>query len=214
MAIGDKARRAMAARMAEIASAEAHEVSAEELNAQDEAAEAAKEAAATATVGAVGGLSLTFEQLKELMSMNQGISPEQIAEIAANAAAKAKMPENKRPPLESVFNPLGERDHPKPKLKFHVYMGSAPVGSPKEAGVLTRDEVEAINTLRPGHFRVKKMDGRDAVVEIKGQYNSNRILERIWVIPPEGDEAKNLYPSWVEFAKCCTDECRVDPMVA
>lgn len=212
----DKARKAREAQAAVMVAAEATEVSAADLEAADIAAEEARDAARQAPVTTTGGLNLTFEQLKELLSVNQAqaMTPETIAEIAANAAAKAKMPENKRAPMESVYNPLGERDHPKPRLKFHVYLGSAPVGSPKESAVLTRDEIDAINTLRPGHFRVEKLDGSSVVVEIKGQYNSNRVLERMWILIPEGDEAKNLYPSWPAFAACCTDAHRVDPMVA
>jgi hypothetical protein len=200
-------------RMAAAIAAEAAEVSPEDLDAQDEAAAAV----ASAPVGTAGAVSLTFEQLKELLSVNQAsaITPQMVAEIAAEAAAKAKMPENRRPPLISDYNPLGERDHPRPKLKCHIYMGSAPVGSPRENTTLTRDEIEALNRMGPGFFRVRKMDGSNVVVEVRGQVNANRQVERLWIVPPEGDNDKNMYPPLVELATQLSNESnRVDPVIA
>jgi hypothetical protein len=94
-----------------------------------------------------------------------------------------------------------------------MYFGSAPIGSPKEVTTLTHAEIEALNGVTPGHYRIRKMDGSQAVVEVKGQMNSNRKLDRLWIILPEGDENKNLYPPLAEFARQCVDSQRVEPVV-
>lgn len=170
---------------------------------------------------AAPAVALTFDQLKELLAEAKGssISPTELAQIAASAAAegaaKAKMPENKQAPMVSAFNPLGERDHPRPALRCWMYFGSAPIGSPRENHTLTVEEIIALNAVMPGHYRITKMDGSQAVIEVRGQMNSNRELERLWILLPEGDEQRNLYPRLADFAAQCVDANRVQPaMVA
>lgn len=161
-------------------------------------------------------VALTFEQLKELLAMN-AVNPAQIAKIAAEAATEGaravKMPENKQPPGVSAFNPDGERDHPRPKVKCYVYFGSAPIGSPKDNRTVTREEIDALNTLTPGHFRITKMDQSQVVVELRGQVNSNRVLERLWIVLPDGDEQKNLYPPLTDFCRQCCEANRVQELM-
>jgi len=155
-------------------------------------------------------IGLTFDELKELLAQNASpLAATQMAEIAAQAAAKTHRPENEAAPLQSTLNPDGERDQPRPKLRATVYFGSAPVGTPNDNTQLTADEITAINLITPGYYSIAKMDGSKAVVEVKGQVNANRDLERLWILLPEGDEAKNLYPPLVHFAQQCSDKNRV-----
>jgi len=158
-------------------------------------------------VGALAGL--TFDQIKELFLAAQGsrISNADIADIAANAAAKAKMPENKTSPQISVYShPEGERDHPKDKLKCRMYFGSAPI----EAQTCTPKEIDSLNALTPGSYRVVKTDGATVVVDITGQVNANRQIERLWIVIPRDDENKNGYgPSLSYLADQCVDANRV-----
>jgi hypothetical protein len=160
-------------------------------------------------------IRLTFNDLKELLAQNAAppLSVTQMAEIAAQAAAKTHRSENEASPLYSTLNPEGERDHPRPKLRATVYFGSAPVGTPNDNTQLTAEEVVALNEMTPGYYNIAKMDGSKAVVEVKGQVNANRELERLWILLPEGDEAKNLYPPLVHFAQQCSNENRVSPVV-
>lgn len=198
----------------------------ERVEGDPEAAALADEAADEAATVVTGGkVSLTFDQLMALMSRAQGgVSHEQIAEIVAKATAQGmaagadrvkpkelKISETER---RSAFNPRGERDYPRPKLKCHMYFGSAPLGSPKEVTTLTHEEIAGLNALSPGHYRVKKTDGSSLVVEVKGQMNSNRQLDRLWILLPEGDENKNSYPTLAEFARQCSEDNRVRPDVA
>jgi len=193
------------------------------LAAQEQAADAAAEALEAdesvapmpvaeqmAPPGAPGVLTgLTFDQLKELFLAAQGsrITDTQIADIAANAAAKAKMPENKTSPQISVYShPEGERDHPKAKLKCRMYFGSAPI----ESQTCTPTEIDSLNRLTPGAYRVTKTDGARTVVDVTGQVNANRQIERLWIVIPKDDENKNGYgPNLSYLADQCVDENRV-----
>jgi hypothetical protein len=136
--------------------------------------------------------ALTFEQLKELLEAGKSepISHAQIADIAAAAAVKAKMPENKQHPHISVFShPEGDLAHPKGNLKCRMYIGEAPI----ERTTVTPAELESLNRMTPGHYRVEKTDGSKAVVEVRGQVNSNREIERMWIVIPKDDPGKNNY---------------------
>ena len=146
----------------------------------------------------------------------QEITVSQVADATAKAVAavtKTRPTENNPGPLVSDFNPRGERDHPRPRLRATMYFGSAPIGTPTDNSQLTEEEITALNAVTPGYYSIAKMDGSKAVVEVKGQVNANRTLERLWFILPEGDDDKNLYPPLTRFADQCSEEQRVDPVL-
>lgn len=181
---------------------------------KQEADAAANEAAMAAdssgapTAGTVQMPAMTFDQLLALVQAGR-MSASEIAEISATAAAKAKKPENIVHPGKSVYSyPEGEVAHPKPFLKCRMYFAS----SPMERVTMTPAEVEAANSLTPGHYRVTKMDGSTAVIEIRGQVNSNQELDRLWILFPEGDTDKNLYPGLSILGPMCSDANRVRAM--
>jgi len=191
--------------------------------AEDQAREAALDAARktpVATLQGPGGTSiaLTFDQFKELMQPAQAAPTyEAMVEMATKAAhAGADRVKVKEIPISEVerkspFNPLGDRDFPRPKLKCAMYLGAAPLGSQKEVTVLTRPEIDALNALEPGHYRIVKMDGSRVVIEVKGQRNSNQDLDRLWILLPDGDDNKTLYPPLAVLAGSCSEENRVSP---
>lgn len=195
----------------------------------DEAAELAATAAALVAAPASGNITLTAEQFMALMNGGGSMSPQMLASMVASAAAeaaKAVATEVRGPKVvelpitgterRSAFNPDGEKTHPRPKLKCHMYYGSAPLGSPKETTTLTHPEIAALNALTPGHYRVKKNDGSYSVVEVRGQMNANRNLDRLWILLPDGEDVsqKNSYPPLADFAQQCRDTNRVEPAVA
>lgn len=250
MAFGDKSAKFVAERekmrqeqQLETIKREATEVSPDDLNAQDEAEDAARaaaeaEAAAVMTMPVIDPTKpMTMEdimrvqvqmqaqmmQFMQMMAMKS--SPEQIAAIVAEATRKGmeagadrikpKELNQNETERRSAFNPDGEKANPRPKLKCHMYFGAAPIGSPKETTTLTHAEIAALNAMTPGHYRIEKMDGTRMVIEVRGQLNSNRQLDRMWIILPEGDDQKNLYPPLASFASQCREDNRVTPeMVA
>lgn len=83
----------------------------------------------------------------------QGLTAEQLAAILegnAQSTRKALRPENERHPDISAFNPKGERDHPRPKLKRKVFYS----GMELHEDELTVAEIELLNQF--DHSRVAK----------------------------------------------------------
>lgn len=111
----------------------------------------------------------------------------------ADAIRKSQDPSNMFSPLVSVFNPRGERDHPRPQLRCRMFL-------PWEAEVesLTREEIELLNLLEPGEFYIKRNDDSRILITVKTTVNPNtgqyeRLLmnsetgfnnDYHWLIPP------------------------------
>lgn len=83
-----------------------------------------------------GGTVLTFEQLKDLMVG--------VAEGSSRAMHKELQPINPTFPDVSAYNPLGERDHPRPDLARPTYF----CGGEQNRDWLTKDEIEAFNAIQ------------------------------------------------------------------
>jgi len=75
------------------------------------------------------------------------------AQIVADATKKAQRPSNDFYPAISVFNLRGDKDFPKPPLKCEMF-----IPWPAEHESLTREEVELLNLLIPGEYRIKRND--------------------------------------------------------
>ena len=74
-------------------------------------------------------------------------------------------PENVDHPGISVFNPDGDVAHPKPDLKCKFYW----VGYDMRPETLTRQEIELLNRLTPGEYRVTKSDGVGIPFRVEGK---------------------------------------------
>lgn len=186
--------------------------------AQTEAVEAQPETATPLVAMTQEQLAALIANLQPQQASPMGGSAKEFADALAQAIEDREMKwkphEVRRSPQVSVYNPEGETAHPKPKLKCHIYEGSYPIGDPGDNRTLTRAEVEALNSLTPGFFRVEMFDGSTAVVEVRAQLDAKQEIERLWVIFPEGKD-KNGYGSWMRIASYCTDERRVrDPKLA
>lgn len=75
--------------------------------------------------------SATYELLQGILAQN------------AEALKETFKKENPRHPDISSYNPLGERDHPRPRLRRPVRF----LGIPYDHDGLTRDEIELLNTF-------------------------------------------------------------------
>lgn len=108
--------------------------------------------------------------LSAMMATMERIVQAQVAGNASNAEAlrKSQDPSNPFAPGTSVFNPRGERDHPRPQLKCKMFL-------PWEAEVesLTREEIELLNLLQPGEFYIRRNDESRIMMEIKATINPN-----------------------------------------
>lgn len=73
--------------------------------------------------------------------------------------------ENRLPPEISVYNPKGERDNPRPELRCMMVW----VGFKLSNMGLTRDEIELLNQVKPGDYRVTKADGSTIDFTVDGK---------------------------------------------
>ncbi len=99
-----------------------------------------------------------------------------------------EMPENKQAPLMSVYNPLGDRDNPKPELRAKTTFAGYEVRSE----TLTRMEIDLLNRLVGGTFMVTKADGARIPMSVTLKQNNAGTLEQVDIlIPCKGDQRQN-----------------------
>ena len=154
-------------------------------------------------------IALTFEQLQALMQGAQG-NTQAIADALNKGIAQSKTPrpENQFAPEVSVFNPLGERDHPRPGLKCEVFLGAKDrTGQvlstyPYMPEDLTAYEQIALNTLTPGTHTLTLLDGAPIKLEIvaaKKDAVSEEITRLVLCVPQavieKRSQSKNMLPS-------------------
>lgn len=87
--------------------------------------------------------------------------------------ARAQRPSNEVVPMRSVFNPRGEtlEGYTKPKLKCAIVL--LPWQAENES--MTREEIELVNLLQPGHYVVKRIDSSKIKMSIQAEYDVDGI---------------------------------------
>ena len=83
--------------------------------------------------------------------------------------------ENVQPPMVSAYNPLGERDHPRQELRCEMIW----TGYKMEKDGLSREEIELLNRVEPGVYRVTKADGSRIPFTITPRYNERQEVDRL-----------------------------------
>lgn len=108
--------------------------------------------------------------LSGMMETMKALVEQQVAgnKSSADALRKSQDPSNPFAPDISVFNPRGERDHPRPQLKCRMFL---PWEAERES--LTREEIELLNLLEPGEFYVQRNDESRIMVTVAGTTNPN-----------------------------------------
>lgn len=134
-----------------------------------------------------------------------------IAEMVTQGIAQARKPipegTDASNPRISVYNPLGDRDHPRPGLRCDVFLGTQ---DPKTKQIsrtypfneedLTVNEQIAFNTLQPGNYSVKLYDGKDIKVAVVPELDpATDELRRLVIVVPQvvtgkGSAIKNMLP--------------------
>ena len=179
-------------------------------------------------------VTLTFEQLKELLGARQDNTD--LINTITTGIAQARQPIKEGTDASyhriSAINPLGERDHPKPLLKHAITLGIAEPKSgaiqrtyPFEQDDLTVYEVCALNTLpESGEYIVNLYDGAPIKVSLVSTRNAatDEVVRTTIVIPnhvtQKGSQIKNMLPgalglveqiTGVNFAKKSHEEMAV-----
>jgi hypothetical protein len=104
-------------------------------------------AADTPPVDGSTPITLTFDQLKELLGSGGG-NTAAVAALTAQLHADGVLKQNPNPPLQSAFNPEGELANPRPPLIGTYFW----LNTRLQAEELTREEITLLNALKPGVY--------------------------------------------------------------
>jgi hypothetical protein len=148
-----------------------------------------------------------FERLIEAIRGNRTDQVEAEAEIHALAMKKQLSPSNDTCPEVSVYNPRGERDHPRPLLQCDFFLGSYPL----DRDTLTLKEIDLMNQLEPGSFEVTKGDGQVVVFHVIPRFKMDgKTLDRLTIAFPCGDnEQKQNFPPFSVMLREVVDQIEV-----
>lgn len=154
-------------------------------------------------------VAFTGEQFDRLVDAIRGNQTDRVAaeaEIHALAMRKQLHPSNETTPAVSIFNPLGERDHPRPDLVCEMFIGPYPL----EKQTLLAREIELLNKLQPGTYDVTKSDGTQIAFHVLPKYRiDGKSVERLTLMFPCGDDQKQNFPSLVAMLSEVIDQQEV-----
>ena len=144
-----------------------------------------------------GTVTLTAEQFEALLK-NRTTAPTEglTADALAGAFAKANQRENPQAPMVSVYNPYGETTRPRPGLRCKTNLN----GIALDRDTLTWEEIEALNALPAGEFRVAKANGQK--ISFKVRYHrglDEDTLERVEIEFPCKDEHRHDHRGLLEY---------------
>jgi hypothetical protein len=156
------------------------------------------------------GVAFTGDQFDRLVDAIRGGQTDRVeAEAAIHARAmKAQLhPTNEVSPQKSVFNPLGERDHPRPPLKCEFFLGPYPM----EAQTLLAKEIDYLNQLEPGSYEVTKGDGTTVPFHVIPKFRlDGRTVERYTIAFPCGDDdQRQNFPPFTQMLKEVVEQIEV-----
>ena len=131
-------------------------------------------------------ITLTKEQFDALLSQRTTGAGDLTAEALAKAFSKAQRPENTIAPQISPFNPRGETEHPRPPLRCKTLQNGIEI----DHDTLMWEEIEALNALPQGEFKVAKANGSLIPFTVKHTRTLDGDLERVDVHYPCKDEQR------------------------
>lgn len=121
------------------------------------------------TIDQTDAIAQALARLADIAESGKKVQEAQVKQLAPKSNTIA--------PKVSVFNPQGEKDYPMPELKCEFYM---PWQQKPGMHGCDWEEVELLNLLEPGEFRVELLDGSTAPLTIVGMRNSESgSLERM-----------------------------------
>jgi len=161
------------------------------------------------------GVGFTGDQFDRLIEAIRGGQTDRVeaeAEIHARAMRKQLRPENETHPDFSVFNPRGERDHPRPQLVCEMFLGPYPL----ERQTLTVKECELLNQLEPGLYDITKADGSVVPFHVIPRLKvDGRTIDRITIaFPCADDDQKQNFPSFATMLREVVDQIEVRKLTA
>lgn len=150
-------------------------------------------------------VALTHEQFAELLQMvgqasGSGVTAEtlrtilrEVSQISATSMRKALKPENPQAPDISVYSyPEGELAKPRPKLRCDITWGGAPLRD--LAHTLTAREIDLLNQIEPGVYRVTRTDGQTVELAVTGTRGATGAWETLTAVFPVTRQDKDFIP--------------------
>jgi hypothetical protein len=135
----------------------------------------------------------------EAVVASRGTTTEDVAAVAAKAATEAARSlqdqwwDEKTYPEKSVFNPLGEKDHPRPPVNGEVFWAGAMLRREQ----LTREEIDLINKVTPGDYWVNGNDDTPLLIRVINMEPSGSTVRRLNIVLPglHDPDSRNRLPS-------------------
>ncbi len=117
-------------------------------------------------------------------------------EALAKAFAQANQRENPQAPMVSCYNPRGETNHPRPRLRAKTRQNGVELNE----DTLTWEEIEALNALPNGEFYVTKGTGSKIKFSVKFTRGLDEdSLERVDIHFPCKDEQRYDHRPLLEY---------------
>ena len=144
-------------------------------------------------------ITLSKEQFDALLARSAPVASTEAgltADALAQAFKQANQRENPAAPMVSVFNPKGERDHPRPALRCKTFQN----GIPMDHDTLTWEEIEALNALPAGSFKVSKSNGQRITFDVKITRGlDGDSLDKVEISYPCKDEHRHDHRSLYDY---------------
>ena len=159
-------------------------------------------AAAAAEPSVTDAIMLMTQILAELKG-KAGVEDDRIGVLASGIQTlvdheKARPKENPNFPGISALNPLGERDNPRPELKCKMFW----VGFKLTKEGLTKLEIDLLNRLQPGEYRVTKANGRTIPFRVEAKEALNGKLEKMAIhFPCKSQEDRGDHMPMVSYLR-------------
>lgn len=117
------------------------------------------------------------EAIKTGQSNNQQVNPQLEGMLKLLQEREEARPHENlfNPPMKSAFNPEGDRDNPRPDLKCQMFW----VGFKMSKDNLRRVEIELLNRIEPGAYKVTKADGKVIPFTVIARYEDTGTLDRM-----------------------------------
>jgi hypothetical protein len=180
--------------------------------------------AAPVAPAAAAPISMSISDIQAIVATAIAASQQgnqNLAEIVTQGIAQARKPipegTDASNPKISVFNPLGDRDYPRPGLKCEFTYGTQDAKTkqisrtyPLEAEDLTVIEQIALNTLEAGHYSIKLHDDTPIKLSIVPDLDpATDVLTRMVLVVPQivtgkGSALKNMLPGPIDIVRQVT----------
>ena len=152
-----------------------------------------------AAVPPTGGVTLTQEQFDALLRQASGNGSQSIDLLTlAKAIGQANRVENPTAPMVSVYNPKGDRDHPKPKFAAHQVIQN---GIRLQIETLNLEEVAAVNVIPPGKWLVHKANDETMplTVEVEIEPDGTTLHRKCISFPCKSEEQRYDHRSLFDY---------------